>query len=427
MDEARSAKDTNRPQFQEMLRTIELHKGDTILVTELSRLSRSMKDFCGIWDFLKSHRAQFLTLRENFDTTTAAGEMMMYSIMNFAQFERKQTSERVIANFQARAMRGLYNGGYPALGFDSHPEKKGHLVVNESEAHQVRKIFQIFAERGSVKAALSQIHADGMRTKRRVCQDGKIEGDKDFTLTSLWGILRNRHYIAEREIHKRFRYWDKEKVPEGKEYQITQASWPAIVPLDLFQTVQSRLDWNAKKYRPEDQRNFEYIYSSTVFCGECGQPMVGRSGKSKDREKHFYYAHKAKKRETRQSSGCPCHWYSFDALDLHKIMRNRIKKLAENPAFVEALYQNAETNQAALIPYNERRLEILDSEIKELNQQIASLMDTLQGNPTQIVRDLVTKEIDIKGTALKPKIVEHNSIRMQSDGARSTPVESIEL
>ena len=88
MDEARSAKDTNRPQFQEMLRAIELRKGDSILVTELSRLSRSMKDFCGIWDFLKAHRAQFLTLREQFDTTTAAGEMMMYSIMNFAQFER---------------------------------------------------------------------------------------------------------------------------------------------------------------------------------------------------------------------------------------------------------------------------------------------------------------------------------------------------
>ncbi len=125
------------------------------------------------------------------------------------------------------------------------------------------------------------------------------------------------HGLAEREIHKRFRYWDREKVPEGKEYQTAQASWPAIVPLELFQIVQSRLDWNAQRYRPKGGRNFEYLFSSTVFCGECGREMVGRSGKTKTGEKHFYYAHKVKKRETRENPGCKCRWYSFDALDLH--------------------------------------------------------------------------------------------------------------
>ena len=313
------------------------------------------------------------------------------------------------------------------LGYDSHPEKKGYLVVNESEAHQVRRIFQVFAEQGSVKSALDQICLEGIQTKRRVYQDGRIEGSKDFTFTSIWGMLRNRHYIAEREIHKRFRYYDKEKVPEGKEYQTTQASWPAIVPKDLFDSVQSRLDWNAKKYRPNGRRNFDYIYSSTVFCGECGQPMVGRSGKGRDQEKRFYYAHKAKKKETRQSPGCPCHWYSFDALDLHKILRNRIKKLAEDPVFVERLYQDAEVNQAALIPDNQRRIEVLDDEIKALHQQIASLMSTLQGNPTPIVRDLVTQEIDTQGSTLKTKTLEQKSLRSRSDGAQATPVESREF
>ncbi|MBI4924753.1 MAG: recombinase family protein [Bdellovibrio sp.] len=106
VDEAKSGKNTNRPQYQEMLRGVERGKINTILVTELSRLSRSMKDFCNLWDFLKAHNAQFLSLREQFDTTSAAGEMMMFSIMNFAQFERKQTSERVSANFKARATSG---------------------------------------------------------------------------------------------------------------------------------------------------------------------------------------------------------------------------------------------------------------------------------------------------------------------------------
>lgn len=427
MDEARSAKDTNRPQFQEMLRMIELRKGDTILVTELSRLSRSMKDFCGIWDFLRAHQAQFLSLREQFDTTTAAGEMMIYSIINFAQFERKQTSERVVANFRARALRGLYNGGYPMLGYDSHPEKKGHLVVNEEEAARVRRIFQIFSETGSVKAALDQINANNILTKRRRYEDGRVDEGRKFNLTSLWGTLRNRHYLGEREINKRFRYSDKENVPQGKEYQTVKASWPAIISPELFQAVQNRLDWNAKRYRPENRRNFDYLYSSTVFCGECGEAMVGRSGKTKLKEKHFYYAHKSKKNKTSKAPGCNCHWYSFDALDLRKIMRNRIRKLADEPTFVEALYRNAKTETSALVPDNERRVSLLQSEIKALNQQIASLMDTLQSNPSQIVRDLVTKELDSKGAVLKAKMSEESSLQRQSTNVLAMTVEQREF
>lgn len=168
VDEARSGKDTNRPQYQAMLKAIENKKIDTILVTELSRLSRSIKDFCGLWDFLKANEAQFLSLREQFDTTTAAGEMMMFSIMNFAQFERKQTSERVSANFEARASRGLLNGGLPSLGYDLVPNKKGTLVVNEEEAETVRYIFETFKETGSLVATLQRLNQKGITTKQHL-------------------------------------------------------------------------------------------------------------------------------------------------------------------------------------------------------------------------------------------------------------------
>ncbi len=76
------------------------------------------KDFCELWDFFKKHKTQFVTLREQFDTTTAAGEMMVFNLMNFAQFERKQTSERISANWLSRAKRGLWNGGSLPLGYD---------------------------------------------------------------------------------------------------------------------------------------------------------------------------------------------------------------------------------------------------------------------------------------------------------------------
>lgn len=126
-DAARSGKDMNRPELRKLLQAIEEGRVNMVMVSELSRLSRSIKDFSQIWEFMQSHGCGFLSLRESFDTSNAAGEMMLYSIANFAQFERRQTSERVSANFLARAQRGLWNGGVLPIGYEPDVEKPGSL------------------------------------------------------------------------------------------------------------------------------------------------------------------------------------------------------------------------------------------------------------------------------------------------------------
>jgi site-specific DNA recombinase len=144
IDEGKSAKDMNRPEFQRLLRDVQSGHVNLVLATELSRLSRSIKDFCALWDFFKSHDTRFITLRDHFDTTTAAGEMMVFNLMNFAQYERKQTSERLIANFTSRANRGLWNGGQLPLGYKRNPANPGILLIDEQEADAVKSIFAIF-------------------------------------------------------------------------------------------------------------------------------------------------------------------------------------------------------------------------------------------------------------------------------------------
>jgi site-specific DNA recombinase len=117
IDRAKSGKDTNRSELQKLLTAIRKHEINLVMVSELSRLSRSIKDFSGIWEMMQENGCGFLSLREAFDTTTAAGEMVLYTVANIAQFERRQVSERVSANIQARAARGLYNGGCVPLGY----------------------------------------------------------------------------------------------------------------------------------------------------------------------------------------------------------------------------------------------------------------------------------------------------------------------
>lgn len=93
LDDGISAKDTNRPAFQRMMKDLRKGKINLILVTDLSRLSRNIMDFCVLLEELRTYKAQFLSIKEQFDTTTAAGEMMVFNMINLAQFERKQTSE----------------------------------------------------------------------------------------------------------------------------------------------------------------------------------------------------------------------------------------------------------------------------------------------------------------------------------------------
>ena len=112
-----------------------------ILVTDLSRLSRSIRDFCGLLDLFKETKAKFLSLKEQFDTSSAAGEMMLFNMINLAQFERRQISERVSMNFHSRALRGLRNGGSAVLGFTIDPTNKSVMKIQEEDAKLVKVIF----------------------------------------------------------------------------------------------------------------------------------------------------------------------------------------------------------------------------------------------------------------------------------------------
>jgi site-specific DNA recombinase len=384
IDEARSGKNINRPEFQRLLREIELKKVDTVLVTELSRLSRSIKDFCYCWDFLKANQAQFLSLREQFDTTTAAGEMMMFSIMNFAQFERKQTSERVSANFQARAERGLFNGGYPTLGYDRDPEKRGYLFVNEDEAAQARAIFQTFLEVGNMADTLRSINAQGMRTKRHIRKDGQAVGGEEWTPTTLWRFLTNRNLIGEREINKKSREFNK-KTSESKNYSISKAAWAAIVDPKVFNAVQKILSSNQSKYKPGKQKNFDYLLSSKVFCSDCAGSLVGMSGVSKTKRKYHYYGHKDKSPK--------CLVTRVDAEKLHEVIRKRLKRLVSSSKMTENLFSELQVNQKEWLPEIKLRHEGIKSQLKTLATQSKSLLDKLEQMDTGEASRLLMERI----------------------------------
>ncbi len=278
IDRAKSGKDTNRPELQRLLKSLVSREITMVMVTELSRLSRSIKDFSDMWELMRAHRCEFLSLREQFDTTSAAGEMVMYTIANIAQFERRQTSERISANFHARAQRGLFNGGSVPLGYKMNPERKGYLLVVEEEAAIVRDLFKTFLEEGVVSLAGKKLNAKRYSIPKKRAAGGACPRLGYFTVGNMYRILTNSSFIGVRTF-----------LVNGVE-QTSKACWDPIIDEETFNKAQALLKKNHRRNKTTMNSRFPFLLSGLVSCATCGDRMPGKSAHGK-KLKIPYYAH----------------------------------------------------------------------------------------------------------------------------------------
>lgn len=291
VDDGFSAKDTRRPAYQRMMNDVKKKKIDLILVTDLSRLSRNIFDFCNLMDELEKNEAQFLSIKEQFDSTTPAGKMMIYNMINLAQFEREQVSERVALGTHARAMRGLLNGVRPILGFDKHPEKPGTYIINEDEAKDVRKIFRLFLNSGSCAKTRKELESSGIKPKLSG-KYSKLKINDKWTSQTLTNLLSSACYIGFHEVNKLNKNKDQTRLKPHQQYKLVKATWPSIVSEDDFNMAQELLK-EAKKLervRLVGAEDRFYILSGILRCGECGSSMVGQASHGRN-EVHRYYGH----------------------------------------------------------------------------------------------------------------------------------------
>lgn len=292
-DDGFSAKDTNRPAYQRMMKDIRAGRIDLILVAEFSRMSRNMLDFCKAMEELKRVGASILSIKEKFDTSTSVGHMMVMNMVNLAQFEREQVAERVTLNFHARALRGLRNGGQPILGYDPVEKNPGILQVNAKEAEDVRAIFQMFLEEESVARTAKRLNQSPIRPKA-LKRDNCRHNQKGFWQSrTVLNLLRNPSYIGIREINAANKDKDQRRLKPHDQYTQVKASWPGIVDEKTFNEVQRVLDENLKANRARLDAAEERIFllSGVLDCGECGRALVGCSGHGA-KNVHRYYVHR---------------------------------------------------------------------------------------------------------------------------------------
>ena len=282
-----SAKNTNRPAFQKMLKDVKAGLIDTVMVTELSRISRSVTDFLNFIEELNKYNADFICLQYDFDTTSPAGKVFMTIIMALAQFERELTVERIKNNIYARSLRGLLNGGRPFLGYDKDQNHSGSLVVNKKEAELVQEIFSLYLKTGSILNVAKDLNSKGFTNKKWITREGNLQGGQKFTHHSVHGILNHLAYVGKKEINKGNKDKDQNALKPEERYTIVDSSWEAIIDRAIFDKVQEKLESNKVI---SHKATHDYILSGLLYCDECGHPLCGQASTGRN-EKHYYYAH----------------------------------------------------------------------------------------------------------------------------------------
>ena len=373
IDRARSGKDTNRPELQRMLQAIQRQEITLLLVTELSRLSRSIKDFCSIWDLMRSHGCEFQSLREQFDTTTAAGEMVLYTIANIAQFERRQVSERVLANLQARASRGLYNGGIVPIGYKLDPDRKGYLLVDPGQAEVVRAAFRFFLQEGSLTQAAKRLNQDGYRLTRNTQGGGYRPRLGHFTIGNLHTILRNKAYLGVRV------YQVKAQTKEAR------ASWEAIIDADTFERAQELLRKNHCRKKPDSPQRYPFLLSGLTFCSTCGERLAGKSAHGNGGKIPYYDHSWTTKRQgclEKKEFNCrpnrvlakklePAVWEAVESILTHPSLASRLLDEARKVYEQKSQTDESKTTRTAIHAY-EQQLEALAERIAQLPKELSA-------------------------------------------------------
>ena len=188
----------DRPGLRQLMDDIKARKVDVVVVYKVDRLTRALSDFAKIVEVFDGQGVSFVSVTQQFNTTTSMGRLTLNVLLSFAQFEREVIGERVRDKVAASKKKGMFMGGSYPLGYDLVDKK---LVVNQEEAIAVRAIFSLYAELRNVRRLKEEVTRLGIVSKTRTGPSGRTWGGHKLKRGQLYYILRCRTYLGE-ILHK---------------------------------------------------------------------------------------------------------------------------------------------------------------------------------------------------------------------------------
>jgi site-specific DNA recombinase len=358
-----------RPGLKRLLLDIEAGLIDVVVVYKIDRLSRSLTDFARLVDVFERHNVTFVSVTQQFNTTTSMGRLTLNILLSFAQFEREVIGERIRDKFAASRRKGMWMGGWPPLGYEVQDRR---LVVIEREAALVKRIFDQFAKTGSALAVARELNAAGEVTKRRQCAIGP-RGGRLWTKGAIYKVLANRVYLGE-AIHKGVAY------PGEHAEIIDQRTW------DKAHTVMAE---PPQRRGAATRAQVPALLKSLIF-GPNGRPMSPSHTRRRGRIYRYYVT-----REAIADGYNTCAVTSVPAADVEGAVLDQIQALLAAPELVARMWAAAR---------RESQDEITEREVTVLLADFATVWSELFPAEQARIVQLLIERVDVRKNALEVRI-----------------------
>jgi DNA invertase Pin-like site-specific DNA recombinase len=323
-----------RPALQRLLQDIRDKKVDIVVVYKIDRLTRSLTDFGKIVEVFDRNAVSFVSVTQQFNTTTSMGRLTLNVLLSFAQFEREVTAERIRDKIAASKKKGMWMGGTVPMGYRVQDRK---LLISEPEASFVRSLFNRYIEIKSVPKLAAQVSRDAAAVKVSAETDGDTGADcgvlverGDHTTTSippsscdryhtrpmssgmLYKLLANPLYIG--KVRHKGNVYDGEH--------------EAIVDADLFEAVQKQLATGAPVSKGSSPRRDMHLLTGILF-DDTGDRMAGTHGQANGRRYRYYVSGRVR----RSPVAVPDSW-RMPALVIEKVVRNQAVQLLNDRGLI---------------------------------------------------------------------------------------------
>ncbi len=269
-DAGYSAKNTDRPAFQQMMSRLRTGEFSHLLVWKIDRISRNLLDFAEMYSEIKKLGITFVSKNEQFDTSNAMGEAMLKIILVFAELERNMTSERVTAIMLSRASNGQWNGGRIPFGYDYDKETRT-FSINEAEAAVINLIYDTYEETNSLLHVARTLNGKGIRPRSGI----------PWNPTTISTMLKNPFYTGA----YRYNYHDEaasggntsgNHLKDKSEWILVENHHPAIITPERQALVLETLEHNRRSNKRSSKtytRKNTHIFAGLLYCHYCGKQM----------------------------------------------------------------------------------------------------------------------------------------------------------
>ena len=376
-----SGGNVERPGLKALLADIETGKVDVVVVYKVDRLTRSLTDFARLVDLFDTHGVSFVSVTQQFNTTTSMGRLTLNVLLSFAQFEREVTAERIRDKIAASKKKGMWMGGPPPLGYDARDKK---LMVNADEAETVRTLFRLYLDLGTVKDLLGESNRLGLVTKRRKRADGRETGGQPFSRGHLYQLLNNPIYVGE-VAHKSITY---------------PGQHDAIVEREIFDAVRRQLNDNVSARRSATNAKAPSLLTGLVY-DETGDRLSPTHANKNGRRYRYYISTRLIHRAGSTDGG-----WRLSARELEGAVARTISDfLRDEPRLIDALQLTDTTPdrlRTILGHAAAAAIDLNDGQLERHRQLLHRLLHRVTLRPGSI-------HIELKRSGLANLVVENGS------------------